>query len=264
MARRIRRNIWFYTVKGPLVMIIIEEPSHLKPYGILICICKTLIDLSTDTPQILWLPTWRSQLIKKIDAIDVISTVDTGFCINKLLLDFLKKRIHGIEETAGVLVWITRPCLQFRDFCLGKDVSKLVRNMTGKSRQDRTHIQLTLTGGNFLLQFKLSIKPRLGKWSAPIINIEHSVPWQVSRTCKIGTHFLIRQSIICPDLIPNGFLTCNGKRKINAIQCHPVDEVLPLIPFPPRHCIPKCTIIQEEAVFNTRFNLDCLGYRWHG
>ena len=100
--------------------------------------------------------------------------------------------------------------------------------MACEARQHRFHVQLTLTGHDLLLQFLLVLEPRHRQWSAPAVDVLHTVPRQVRRTSEVATDFLVSEAEVAPYFIPYAFLSRDGQRQVDAIECHPVDEVFPL------------------------------------
>ena len=69
-------------------------------------------------------------------------------------------------------------------------------------------------------------------------------------TSEVAADFLVGEAKLTPYLIPYGFLSGDGQRQVDAVQSHPVDEMLPLFPIPPGHGVAKSAVVQEETLWN--------------
>ena len=82
----------------------------------------------------------------------------------------------------------------------------------------------------------------------------------MSRTGEIVADRRVGEAELTPHLVPDAFLAGDGKRQIDAVERHPVDEVFPFVPSPPWHGVTVSAVVQEEAVLDPGLNGDRLGY----
>ena len=178
----------------------------------------------------------------------MIGAVNRVLFFQKHFLNLCEQRVHWVKEATSVLIGIACPRSQFGYLGIGINTFQFLRHMTGKSRKNGFHVQLPFTGYNLFLQLLLSVEPGHRQISLPIVNIQHTVPRQMCRACEIIAYFAFRQPEFCPHFQTDRFLTGDCQRKVDTIQCHPVNKMLPILPLPPRHCITKSTVVQEETV----------------
>jgi hypothetical protein len=67
-------------------------------------------------------------------------------------------------------------------------------------------------------------------------------------TSEVRAYLFVGQAQLLPYIIPNGFLSRDSQWYVDAVQSHPIDEMFPVAPLPPRHGIAEGAIVQEEAV----------------
>lgn len=128
---------------------------------------------------------------------------------------------------AEVFRWETSPMLDVSYCCIRVYFLQLLRNVAVERREDRPHIERTLTFQYLLLEFHLRIYPSLRKRSVKCIYIIHPVPGKMCRTSEIGTDFRVCQAVLTPYILPYSLLTCICER----------------------HSIAECTIIKEKRSF---------------
>ena len=126
--------------------------------------------------------------------------------------------------------------------------------MTGKGRQDGSHVQGTLAGHNLFLKRFLMLEPGIRKIALPGVEVGHAVPGQMCRSGEIVPDLLFIEPQTGPHLEPYRLLTGDGQRHVDAVERHPVDEMLPFLPLPPGHGIAKGAIVQEETLRSACFN----------
>ena len=136
--------------------------------------------------------------------------------------------------------------------------------MACKTRQNGLHGQLTFTSQNLFLQQFLVTQPSVGQRTLKSIDIRHAVPSQVCRSGEIVLYIVFVQADFLPHFQPNGFLSGDGKRHVDAIESHPVNHTLPIVPFPIRHSVAKSAIVQEETTFAHCSTLHLFLRHWQG
>ena len=122
------------------------------------------------------------------------------------------------------------------------------------------HVQLTFPGRDAFLKHQLSVEPRHRQRRKPPVDVYHAMPGQMSRTGEIVADRRVGEAELTPHLVPDAFLAGDGKRQIDAVERHPVDEVFPFVPSPPWHGVTVSAVVQEEAVLDPGLNGDRLGY----
>ena len=193
----------------------------------------------------------------------MVGAVDGVFNLYEPLLYFREQGVHRVEKTARVFFRVLIPRGKLGDFSLWVYFRQFGWNVSGESRQHGAHVEFALTLGDAFLQFELPIKPRLGQGAEPSVNVYHPVPWQVGRAGEVGAYGLVVETHLVPHLIPDALLARDGEWQVDAVEGHPVDEVLPFVPFPPGHGVAVSAIVEKEAVFHPRLDGDGLGHaRW--
>ena len=178
----------------------------------------------------------------------MVRPVDLRLLLHELLLDLREQVAHRVQEGAGVLRLIARPVLILGDRGVRIQARELARHVAGEGREDGLHVQLALAGRDLFLEFQLAVQPAVRQRAEPAVDVLHPVPRQVRRAREVVPHLLVRQAHFGPDLVPDGLLARDGERQVDAVQGHPVDEMLPIGPLPPGHRIPVGTVVQEETV----------------
>ena len=117
---------------GVVLTLVVEEPCHLQPLGIGIDGGKTLVDVPRDLVEVVWLKTGRIHLVKRVDAVDVVSAEQTCLLLEEHTLDAAVERILAIEEIGAVSLVKASPGGERLDVGLGKQVAQRSRYMTGK------------------------------------------------------------------------------------------------------------------------------------
>ena len=177
----------------------------------------------------------------------MVGAVHLGLLLEEVLLDAGKDGIGGIQVGAAVLLVEVAPAVHLRGPDARLCLFQVGRNMSGKGWENWCHVQFALALQDLLLQLGLSIDPTLWQRSLPAVDVYHSLPGQMGRTGIVGADLLVGHTVLTPYLLPYGLLTRDGKRHVHAVQRHPVDETLPLRPFPPRHRIAEGAVVEEEA-----------------
>ena len=259
--RREGGQVGLHAVVQPVLALVVEEPAHLQPGGLRISLFKRFIDLAAHAAQILGFPGGRHQFVEDVDSVDMVGAVDFGLQGDELLLDLGVEVAHRIEETAGILILIAGPGLQLRDGGIRADAFQFARHVTGEGGQHRSHREFPLARDNLLLEFQLAFQPRFGKRTAPAVDILHAVPRQVRRTGEVGAHLFGRKAHLRPNLVPDRLLSGDGQRQVHAVERHPVDHVLPLLPVPPGHRVAVGAVVEEEAVRHACLDPDRIFHR---
>ena len=241
----------FGHIFGPLVALIVEEPAHLQPFRFLVDGFQRLIHMAREAADVATIVTWSLHFVEKVDAIDVVGAKEASLLLQEFALDFRIQWVFGVEEIGLVILPEAVPRVETLDVGFRKKFGELLGHMAGESRKHRAHVQRTLARQNLLLEHHLTIEPLLGQRSAPHINVCHAVPREIHRTCEITAHLLIGHAHATPHIVPHAFLTSDGKRHIHAIECHPVDHTLPVVPIEKRHSVAECAVIEEEAFWHT-------------
>ena len=187
----------------------------------------------------------------------MVRPVDLRLLLDELLLDLREQVAHRVQEGAGVLRLVAGPVLVLGDGGVRIQAGQLARHVAGEGRQDGLHVQLALPGRDLLLEFQLAVQPAVGQRAEPAVDVLHPVPRQVRRAGEVVPHFLVGEAHLGPNLVPDGLLAGDGERQVDAVQGHPVDEMLPIGPLPPRHRVAVSAVVQEEAVLDA-------GRRLHG
>ena len=200
--------------------------------------------------QVVGLPAARDHLVEYVDAVDVVGSVDFHFLLEETLLDFGEEFVFRVEEPGVVFQCEAGPVAHPLDLRIGIDAGQFRRDVPGEGREDGFHVELPFAGHDFLLQGFLSFQPGFGQRPAPAVDVQHPVPGQVGGTGEIAADFFIRKPQLRPDLVPDRFLTGDGQRQVDAVEGHPVDEVLPFLPVPPGHRIAIRAVVQEETLRN--------------
>ena len=239
----------------PVLAFVPEQPGHLQPDGIRIDGGEGLVALAAHPGKIVRLPALGNHLVEEVDAVDVVGTVYFGLFLHELLLDDREERVHRVQEVRIVFQVESRPVAHPLDLRLRIDPVQLRRHVAGEGRQNGLHVQLPLPGDDLLLEFRLAVQPGHRQRAAPVVDVQHPVPRQVRRAGEIGADFLVGQAQLGPDLIPDGLLAGDGEGQVDALQGHPVDEVFPVVPLPPRHGIAERAVVQEKAVFDAGLDL---------
>ena len=119
--------------------------------------------------------------------------------------------------------------------------------MSGKSRQHGSHVQFALALQYLLLQRLLTVHPVAGQRSHEGVEVAHAVPAQIGGAGEEGANLFIVEPELLPHVIPSRFLTGDGQRHVDTVERHPVDEVFPLTPSPPRQRIAVGAVVEEET-----------------
>lgn len=122
--------------------------------------------------------------------------------------------------------------------------------------EDRLNTELPLPGDDASLQFQLPVNPRLRQRPVPCVDIGHAMPGQIGRPGEITAYRIVVQPEPPPDALPDGFLSRSRQRHRDAVQSHPVDEMLPFVPLPPVERIAVGAIIQKKPVADPRLAFD--------
>ena len=119
--------------------------------------------------------------------------------------------------------------------------------MSGKSRQHGSHVQFALALQYLLLQRLLTVHPVAGQRSHEGVEVAHAVPAQIGGAGEEGANLFIVEPELLPHVIPSRFLTGDSQRHVDTVERHPVDEVFPLTPSPPRQRIAVGAVVEEET-----------------
>ena len=78
------------------------------------------------------------------------------------------------------------------------------------------------------------------------------MPGQVDGSGKVAAHLLVGHAHAGPHIVPHGFLPGDGEWHIDAVERHPVDESLPVVPVPKGHGVAIGAVVQKEALWHAR------------
>src|SRR6185437_8452642 len=127
------------------------------------------------------------------------------------------------------------------------DVGDRLGDMTGETLEDRRHAEGALAGENLSFERDVGIDPAVGEWSAEAVNVRHPSPREVRWPHQEVSDLLPGESKVAENLSPDGFLSGDREWGIDALQRHPVDHRLPIVPVPPRHRVGKRAVVEEVA-----------------
>ena len=119
----------------------IKHPGHLHPFRFRICCCQCPIHIRRYLTEIFGFPTWWIYLVKRIYAINMISSEQTSLLLKKMFLNGSKQRFFGIQKITTIRISKTCPLTKMLNISLRINSFQSCRYMTGKSRQYRFHIQ---------------------------------------------------------------------------------------------------------------------------
>ena len=246
-------------VLGPVLPLVPEQPGHLQPDGVRVGRREGFVALAAHAGEIVGLPTLRNHLVEQVDAVDVVRPVDFRFLFHELFLDHGEERVHRVQEVRIVLQVEAGPVAHPLDLRIRVDPVQFRRDVTRESGQDGTHVQFPLPGDDLLLQFRLAVQPGHRQRAAPMVDVQHPVPGQVRGAGEISPDLFVGQAHFCPDPIPDGLLAGDGEGEVDALQGHPVDEMLPFAPLPPGHRVAVGAVVEEEAVLHPGLHFHGLG-----
>ena len=112
------------------------------------------------------------------------------------------------------------------------------------ARQDRVHAPFLHSLQDFFLQHLLLCIPRCGQRTAPTLKVVHLPPGQEGRTGYEFAHFLFRIAQTEQQVAPYALLAHYGQRQVHAVQCHPINLLLPSFPVPERHRIAESAVVE--------------------
>ena len=120
----------------------------------------------------------------------------------------------------------------------------IVWHHTAVARQDGFHAELFHACEYFLLQSLLLLIPVLWQWTAPTLQVVHLPPSQEGRTGDKLAHFLFRVTEFQEHVAPYTLFTHDGKWHVDAVECHPVDFLLPSVPIPESHGVGEGAVVE--------------------
>ena len=192
----------------------------------------------------------------------MVGAVKPGLLFEKFFLDDGELRVHRAEEGAAVLVCKSSPIADAEGVkLLRASLGKGGRHVAGESRKYRLHTQRALALQDAFLQLCLAIYPLLRERTLPAVKVAHSLPRQMGRSHEELANLLIAHPVLTVNLLPDCLLTGDGKRHIDSVEGHPVDEALPLVPIPPRHSVAEGAVVEEEPLRHGSLNTD---FGWNG
>ena len=236
-------QIGFYIGRFPMLLVEIEHPAHLKPYGIWVSCCKCLVNVVRDAGENLRVPVVSLYVFEEIDFVENVESIDVAgaehlsLFFDEKLLDFLEKWVGRVQEPASVFRLESIPFGHFLNVCLRIESGKCGRNLSVECRKDRFHIQFALALEYLFLELGLSVYEFLRKRSFPSVDIHHSIPRKERRTGEAFPDFVLLQSEVLPYLHKYGFFAGDVQRLCDAVKRHPVYHPRPLFPSPPRHSV---------------------------
>ena len=237
--------------------ICIEEPAHLQPDCFGIYRCHRIENAFGDFCKSLRVPERGIHFIERIHSVNMIGAVELGLLFEKLFLDDSELRVHRAEESAAVLVCKSAPIAYAESVeFLSAGLGQCSRYVTGKGRKYRLHTQRAFALQDAFLQLYLAVNPLLRKRTLPAVKVAHPLPRQMGRSHEELANLLIAHPVLTVNLLPDCLLTGDGKRHIDSVEGHPVDEALPLVPIPPRHSVAEGAVVEEEPLRHGSLNTD--------
>ena len=137
-----------------------------------------------------------------------------------------------------------------------------MRNHARVSRQYRLDTVFAHPFQDFLLQGFLLRVPTVGIRPAPSFEVIHRPPGKERRTGNEAVGFFFCVAQFGKHVAPYTFLSHGGKRKVDAMQCHPVDFLFPACPVPESHGIRVGAIVEVVAQAQVGFMSFGLGDGW--
>ena len=135
--------------------------------------------------------------------------------------------------------------------------------MAAESGEDGVHPELPFALDNLLLERFLAVYPALRQGAVYAVDVAHPVPWEMCWPGEPGAYLLVTQAVLPPDFLPDGILPGYRQGKVDALQCHPVYEPLPVFPFPPWHCVTEGAVVEEKALRHERARTYRYGRQGH-
>ena len=123
----------------------------------------------------------------------------------------------------------------------------IMGNHTTIAWQYGMHAQLPHTGENLFLKLLLTTIPGKGQRTTPPFEIVHLPPGKEGRTSDELAYLFFSIAEFQEHIPPHTLLTHDSQRKIDAMQCHPIDFLLPTFPIPKSHRVRECAIIEVVA-----------------
>ena len=120
--------------------------------------------------------------------------------------------------------------------------------MAGKALQHGSHPQLALPGKDLLFQLLVTRDPALRQRSAIAVQAAHPLKRQVGRASQEVGYLAVVHSQPSAHGLPHGLLPGDRQRHVHAVERHPIDQLLPLRPIPPRQSIGEATVVEKIAV----------------
>ena len=111
----------FSALWGIVFALIIEEPAHLQPLGLLVNGLEALVDVLGNFVEVFRFETGRIHLVEGVDAVDVVSSEQGGLFLDKEFLYLGIERIFAIEEESAVLRFKLVPGAERLDVGIGEE-----------------------------------------------------------------------------------------------------------------------------------------------
>ena len=191
----------------------------------------------------------------------MVGAVHAGLLLQEILLDAGEERIRGAEESTAVGICELAPAAHAGGVDgLRQHLGELRGHVPGEGRQHRFHVQCALAAEDLFLQFRLSVDPMLRQRPLPAVDVVHAVPREMRGAGEEGTDLPVAEAIVAPDFLPDRLLPGDCQGHIHPVQGHPVDEMLPLPPFPPGHSVAEGAVVQKEACGEACLRFHRLGH----
>ena len=122
------------------------------------------------------------------------------------------------------------------------------RHVAGETLQHGRHAQLALSRQDLVLQFLVPFDPAGRQRPAPAVQAAHPLERQERRPGQKRGDLGVAHPQPLADRLPDRFLAGDRQRHVHAVQGHPVDQFLPLVPVPPRQRVAEAAVVQEVAI----------------
>ena len=205
-----------------------EGPALQYPDRLRIGVGHSRVDGPTQPIQVLDLAARRCHLDERVRGIQVIRAIESLLFRQKQRCRAGKQWIQRVQQLGLPLDPFDAMCLGIREL-----LQQCGRYMTGEALQHGRHPQLALPSQDLLLQLHVPVNPMRGQRSTPSIQTAHPLKRQIRRTRQKIRYLFVIHPQLPTDRLPNRLLTRHRKRHVHAVQGHPVDQLLPLLPIPP-------------------------------
>ena len=239
-------------VGRPMLPVVIEEPAHLHPDALRVGLVERRVDMTGQHAQRVGRPTGWLHLVEAVETIQMVCAEHAALFIEKRLLQLVEARVGRRQEVRTICRPETTPLPDLGYPRLGVQPLVVEGHAAVEGRQHGPHAKLPLTLQYAPLQVGLSVNPRLRQRTLPTVDVEHTVPRKMGRPREEARQMAVGQPFASPNALPHSLGARDGQRHRHAVQCHPINQPLPVGPPPPRHGVAERTIVEEETLGHAR------------